>query len=79
MADDSAPKADVGWRPSGRQIGMAALLLLLVLFAVLNLDDAKVDLLFDSVKIPLFFVIAVTGLLAFTVGYLFSKHLEKRD
>ena len=76
---DANEKPDVGWRPSGRQIGIAALIGLIVLFAALNLDDANVDLLFDSVKIPLVFVIAVTALIAFTSGYLFARHVDRRD
>jgi uncharacterized integral membrane protein len=79
MADGTQQNADVSWRPSGRQIGIAVLVGIIVLFALLNLDDARVDLLFDSVKIPLVFVIAVTGLIAFTSGYLLARHLEKRD
>jgi len=74
MADGTP---DVSWRPSARQVGFAALILVIVIFAVLNLDDAKVDLVFDSVKIPLVFVIAVTALIAFTSGYLFARHLDK--
>ena len=79
MADDSQQSPDVSWRPSGRQIGIAVLVGIIVLFALLNLDDARVDLLFDSVKIPLVFVIAVTGLIAFLSGYLFARHVDKRD
>lgn len=79
MADGNGTTADTGWRPSGRQVGIAVLVGLVVLFALLNLDDARVDLLFDSVKIPLFFVIVVTGVLAFLSGYLFARHLDKRD
>ena len=79
MADGNEIKSDVGWRPSGRQVGVAVLIGLIVLFALLNLDDARVDLLFDSVKIPLVFVIAVTALIAFTSGFLFARHIEKND
>jgi uncharacterized integral membrane protein len=79
MSDGNGTAAETGWRPSGRQIGIAVLLGLVVLFALLNLDDARVDLLFDSVKIPLFFVIVVTGIIAFVSGYLFARHLDRRD
>ena len=79
MADGTGQAPDTSWRPSGRQIGIAALVGVVVLFALLNLDDARVDLLFDSVKIPLVFVIAVTGLIAFTSGFLFARHIDKRD
>jgi hypothetical protein len=46
---------------------------------VLNLDDANIDLLVDSVEIPLVFVIAACALIGFLAGYLFSRHLEKKD
>lgn len=80
MADGSMQsQADVGWRPSGRQIGMFVCVLLIVLFAVVNLDKARIDFLVDSVQIPLVFVIAACALIGFLAGYLFSRHLEKKD
>ncbi|MSO79058.1 MAG: LapA family protein [Acidimicrobiia bacterium] len=71
--------AKAGWRPSGRQIGMGVCVLILVLFAVVNLDDAEIDFLVDSVQIPLVFVITACALVGFLAGYLFSRHLEKKD
>jgi uncharacterized integral membrane protein len=71
--------ADVGWRPSGRQIGMAVVIGLVALFAALNLDDARIDFLVKSVRIPLVFVIAACGLAGFLAGYLFTRHLDKKD
>jgi uncharacterized integral membrane protein len=70
---------DVGWRPSGRQIGMAVVIGIVVLFAVFNLEEASIDFLVTSVSIPLVFVIAACAILGFTAGYLFAKHLDKRD
>jgi uncharacterized integral membrane protein len=58
---------------------MGLCVLLIVLFAVLNLDDAKIDFLVDSVQIPLVFVIAACALIGFLAGYLFARHLEKKD
>ena len=80
MADGAVQSStDTGWRPSGRQIGMAVCVALIVLFAVLNLDKARIDFLVDSVQIPLVFVIAACALIGFVAGYLFSRHLEKKD
>lgn len=69
----------VGWHPSGRQIGMAAVIGLVALFAALNLEEAKIDFLIKSVRIPLVFVIAACGLAGFLAGALFAKHLDKKD
>ncbi len=71
--------AKVGWRPSGRQIGMMALIGLVALFAALNLEEAKIDFLVKSVRVPLVFVIAACGLAGFLAGYLFARHLDKND
>jgi len=40
-----------------RLLVLGALVALAILFAVLNLDDVKVDLIFGSSEIPLIFVI----------------------
>ena len=80
MADGGLDRTNnVSWRPSGRQIGMAVAIGLVVLFAVFNLEKASIDFLVTSVSIPLVFVIAACAILGFTAGYLFAKHLEKRD
>jgi uncharacterized integral membrane protein len=70
---------DTGWRPSGRQIAVATCVALVALFAALNLDDARIDFLVTSVKIPLVFVIAACSIVGLTAGYLFAKHLDKKD
>ena len=70
---------DTSWHPSGRQIGMAVCVVLVVVFAALNLKDARIDFLISSVTIPLVFVIAACAIVGFTAGYLFAHHVDKKD
>jgi uncharacterized integral membrane protein len=80
MTDATSPKVpDTAWRPSGRQIGIAVVVALVVLFGALNFEKAKIDFLVKSVTIPLVFVIAGCSLLGFLAGYLFARHLDKKD
>ena len=80
MAEGAGSGAsDTSWRPSGRQIGIGICILLLVLFAALNLEKVRIDFLFVSLTIPLVFVIAGCSIVGFTAGYLFAHHLDKRD
>jgi uncharacterized integral membrane protein len=79
MTNGLEGSGDSGWKPTARQVGFTLLIAIIVLFAVFNLDKARIDFLVDSVRIPLIFVIAGTGLLAFLAGYLFAKHLDKND
>lgn len=79
MTDSMSPKQDTSWRPSGRQIGMAIAVGLIVLFGALNFDKTSIDFLVDSVRLPLVFVIIGVALLGFLAGYLFKGHLDKLD
>lgn len=62
-----------------RQIVALVLLGLLILLAILNFDDVSVDLLFGSVTMPLFVLIAVAGLVGFLIGWLVRGRREKRE
>ena len=62
-----------------RQIVALVLLGLLILLAILNFDDVSVDLLFGSVSMPLFVLIAVTGAVGFLIGWLVRGRREKRE
>ena len=79
MTNGLEHKNDVSWRPSGRQIAMAVVIGMVVLFALFNLHSADIDFLVTTVSMPLVFVIAACGILGFAAGYLFAKHLEGRD
>lgn len=75
---DSIGKRE-GRRLTGRQIGAIAIGAFVVLFALLNLEDASVDLLVKSVKMPLFVVIAVCAALGFGSGFLVARHRARHD
>jgi uncharacterized integral membrane protein len=65
-------------RPTARHIVAIALIALLVLVSLLNLDDTSVDLIVRSVQLPLIVVIVVSGLVGFLIGWLVSQRREKR-
>lgn len=72
---------DVGRRKARhglRHILALGLVGLLVLVAVLNFDQVKVDLLFGSEQLPLIVVIAVSVAAGFALGWIFSRRREKR-
>jgi len=53
-------------------------LVLILVFALVNLEDAKIDLVVDQVTLPIFFVIAVPALIGFVAGLLFQHYRERR-
>jgi uncharacterized integral membrane protein len=75
---DRAGQSD-GWRPSGRQVIAGIGILIVLIFAIANLEDAKVDFVFTDVTLPLFFVIVGAALLGAIAGWLFSRHLHRND
>jgi uncharacterized integral membrane protein len=64
---------------SARHVIALILVALLVIIAVLNLNDVSVDLLIGSVKMPLIVLIAASGLIGFVVGWLFFRARERRQ
>jgi uncharacterized integral membrane protein len=68
-----------GFRPTGRQIVAAIGILVVVVFAIANLEDAQVDFIFGDVTLPLFFVILGSGLVGALVGALFARHRYRDD
>jgi len=56
-----------------RQIAIAILSGVAILFAVLNFEDVKVDLLFGSVTMPLVIVIAFCLLLGGLIGAFLTR------
>ena len=70
---------DKGWRPSGRQIGIAVVVALIAIFGAVNFEKVPIDFIVDSVRIQLVFVIAGCSLLGVVVGYLLARHLDKKD
>lgn len=85
MSQDEGPVRradDIGRRErrkmSGRQIGALVLVGIVVIFAVANTQDVKIDFVFGDVTLPLFVVIAVVGLIGFGAGYLVRGRRDKR-
>jgi uncharacterized integral membrane protein len=68
-----------GFRPTGRQIVAGIGILIVVVFALANLEDANVDFVFGDVTLPLFFVIVGSGLLGALIGSLISRHRHRND
>ncbi len=68
MAETSKDGAAVR-RLGSRQLGVLVLATLLVVFAVLNLDDVSVDWLVATWQTPLIIVIAVSVLVGAGIGF----------
>ena len=62
----------------GHQIVVGIVVLVVVIFALANLEDAKVDFVFADVTLPLFFVIVGSGLLGGT-RRLFARARHHKD
>ena len=73
---------DGGRRPrrkwSGRQIAAVILVIVIVIFAIANTQDATIDVVFDGVTLPLFVVIAGVGVIGFGAGWLVRALRDKR-
>ena len=54
-------------------IVIAICLVVLVVFAILNLDDVRVDFAVDTVAAPLVLVIAICALLGFVIGWFVGR------
>jgi uncharacterized integral membrane protein len=70
--------AEHGWRPSGRLVFAMVLVALVLIFALVNLEDARIDFVFGDVTLPVFFVIAIPAFLGFGAGELVSHHRVAR-
>jgi len=72
---------DIGRGPkmSPRHIVALVIVVVLVIIAVQNLEDAQFDILFWDVTMPLVVMIAIFGVGGFAVGWLIRGRREKRD
>jgi uncharacterized integral membrane protein len=71
-------RVEPGWRPTAREILAVLVVVLILVFAFINLEDAKIDFVFGQVTIPIFFVIAVPALIGFVSGLVFQHYRERR-
>jgi uncharacterized integral membrane protein len=86
MASDPAPQGDAGTPPRKRRLrredarllAVAILAVVATLFAVLNLNQVKVHLLFGSPKLPLIVVIVVCLLIGALLGTVLARQARRR-
>jgi uncharacterized integral membrane protein len=71
-------RVEPGWRPTVREILAVVVVVLILVFALVNLEDANIDFVFGQVTIPIFFVIAVPALIGFVSGLVFQHYRERR-
>jgi uncharacterized integral membrane protein len=64
-------------RDQARQLALGALILLAVLFALLNLDRVKVDLIFGSPRWPLIVVIVACLALGAAIDRLWIRYATR--
>ncbi len=67
------------WRPSGREVVAGIGAVIVLVFAIANFEDAKVDFVFADVTLPLFFVIVGSALIGAIAGALFSRRRHRDD
>ena len=77
MEPRRAGGASEGFRPSGRQIVAAILIIIVLVFAIANLEDAKIDFVFGDITLPLFFVIVGSGLIGALIGASVSRRRHR--
>ena len=70
--------AEQRWRPSGRLVFAFVLVAIVLIFALVNLEDARIDFVFGEVTLPVFFVIAIPAFLGFGAGELVYHHRVTR-
>lgn len=75
---EGAKRVEPGWRPSAREVFAIVVVVIVLVFALVNLEDARVDLVIGEVTIPIFFVIAVPALIGFVSGLIFQHYRERR-
>ena len=85
MSDDTGGSGDLrkadeigGEGPNVRVIVGLIIVAALVLFALLNFQEIKIDLLVGSIRARVIVVIALSALAGFVAGFLFFRRREKR-
>ncbi len=59
-------------RPDGRMIASIVLVVIVVVFALINLQPVEVSFLIFKIDLPLFLVLVVTGAIGLLAGMLVS-------
>jgi uncharacterized integral membrane protein len=64
--------------PGVKMIVAIVAIVLLVIFAIQNMDETDVDLLFWDLAVPFWVTIAISALLGFVIGWLLGRSSGKR-
>jgi uncharacterized integral membrane protein len=72
------PDAAGGFRPSPRQVVMAVIAVLLLVFIFSNTENTEISFLFTTVSMPLWLVLLVTTLLGMAIGATLGVRRTKR-
>jgi len=75
---DGPARVEPGWRPSAREVAAFVIIVLILVFALVNLEDGRIDFVFTQVTIPIFFVIVVPAFVGFLGGVLFQHRRDRR-
>jgi uncharacterized integral membrane protein len=78
MAEDPAQPPERERREQIRLVALGALIVLVAIFAVLNLDKVKVDLIFRSPRWPLIVVIVACLALGAAIDRLWIRYAARR-
>jgi uncharacterized integral membrane protein len=60
------------------QITVAVVAIILLVFALVNLDDVPIDFVVDTVKTPLILVIVICAALGFVLGWFVGRRRDNR-
>jgi uncharacterized integral membrane protein len=74
----SAKASSRGRRETTRTVAIVVLAILITLFAVLNVDQVKVNWIFGSGKAPLIIVIVISLLVGIVLTYFVDRRSGKR-
>jgi len=75
--DRTVQRVEPAWRPTARQVIAIIILVVILVFALVNLEKATIDFVFDQVTIPIFFVIAFPALAGFIAGLIVQSRRDK--
>jgi uncharacterized integral membrane protein len=65
------------WRPTARQVIAIVILVIILVFALVNLERTKIDFVFGDVTIPVFFVIAFPAVFGFVAGLIVQRRRDR--
>jgi lipopolysaccharide assembly protein A len=73
------PRRSRRWDISAKQVVVGLLALVLVIFALLNTQEVRVDFILDDRRIPLIIVIVGSALIGFLIGWFVKARANRND